>query len=694
MKRLFKGTIGILIIISIVVSTFALSVSAAEPLKRFGRDELSEYSNGNSLLYVYDMLLDSAVNSMYSTTVNVYNRSYLIEWDDVGMIVEALIFDHPEMFWLKRRYSGTYDSSTGKMKTIKIDYYFEGSALDEAKTAVYTVADELTRGLYGKTEYEKAKILYDRLILHNSYAGEGYHQTAYGALVARKSVCAGYAQAYQLLLNKAGISGFTISGESFSPGSNSSVGHAWNVVRIDGKNYLCDSTWDDSGDTLSGIRYEFFCTSAADVSETHFTDGFFVDIMNSCVHEDGDYYGKTSVKFTKFDVDRLVEVLKNNGMTAVIYVDGDPRAFHQQVRNNLGVISDKLGSDLLGVNYNYYGSNYYYIKVNCRCSHTGVTVGYNGEYHWEKCNNCSTFTNKDIHRYSGSRNKCLSCDYTYIEAETTYTLSYNANGGSGAPSAQTGSKTYTVSYTKPERNGYIFLGWSTNAYAVSPSYYGGSSITLSSNTTLYAVWQRNSETTYSLSYNANGGSGAPSSQTGSKTYTVSYTQPERNGYTFLGWSTNAYAESPSYYGGSSITLSSNTTLYAIWQKKSIVTNDGYIIIRNNPGTKSINYGDTIRLTAETLNAPEGSDVYWYVNGTYFNKGETFTLYCNAEGVYEIKAVLVDASGNAVENSYGNEVSDSQNLNVKSSLFIIIIAFFKKLFGIDNIIVQSLVQALI
>lgn len=72
-----------------------------------------------------------------------------------------------------------------------------------------------------------------------------------------------------------------------------------------------------------------------------------------------------------------------------------------------------------------------------------------------------------------------------------YTLSYNANGGSGAPSSQTGGSTYKIPTTTPTRSGYKFLGWSTSSSASSASYEAGSSITISKNTTLYAVWGTN-----------------------------------------------------------------------------------------------------------------------------------------------------------------------------------------------------------
>lgn len=152
-----------------------------------------------------------------------------------------------------------------------------------------------------------------------------------------------------------------------------------------------------------------------------------------------------------------------------------------------------------------------------------------------------------------------------IPALASYTVSYNANGGSGAPSSQTKwyGKTLTLSSTKPTRTGYSFQGWST-ANDSSVEYAAGGSYTGNSALTLYAVWKAN---TYTVSYNANGGSGAPGSQT--KTYgvtlTLSSTKPTRTNYNFLGWGTSSSATTVSYAAGGSYTANAAITLYAIWQ---------------------------------------------------------------------------------------------------------------------------------
>lgn len=106
----------------------------------------------------------------------------------------------------------------------------------------------------------------------------------------------------------------------------------------------------------------------------------------------------------------------------------------------------------------------------------------------------------DYNTYSYRNIIVSSATLTVVTNATdySYTLAYNANGGSGAPSSQSGSNTlvspsytFTISSTKPTRSGYKFLGWSTSSTATSASYSAGGSITVTSSgtTTLYAVWK-------------------------------------------------------------------------------------------------------------------------------------------------------------------------------------------------------------
>ena len=128
-----------------------------------------------------------------------------------------------------------------------------------------------------------------------------------------------------------------------------------------------------------------------------------------------------------------------------------------------------------------------------------------------------------------------------------YTVSFNSNGGSSSPASQTVSAGSSITLPSPgSRSGYSFDGWYNNS-----TYIGGTgaSYTPTAHVTLVAMWSK--IYTYTLRYNANGGTGAPSTQTYSTTDTVHYfdvssTVPTRSGYRFLGWSTSSSQQAEQY----------------------------------------------------------------------------------------------------------------------------------------------------
>jgi uncharacterized repeat protein (TIGR02543 family) len=156
-----------------------------------------------------------------------------------------------------------------------------------------------------------------------------------------------------------------------------------------------------------------------------------------------------------------------------------------------------------------------------------------------------------------------------ISALDSYTITYNANGGSGAPPSQTKyyGKTLELSSTNPTRSGYSFLGWATSAGG-SKVYDPGANYTGNASVTLYAVWEA---ITYTVRYNANGGTGAPSTQykTHGTTLNLSSTKPTRTGYAFKGWGTSASSTTVAYAAGANYTANSTITLYAIWERSYI-----------------------------------------------------------------------------------------------------------------------------
>ncbi|MFA6719756.1 MAG: InlB B-repeat-containing protein, partial [Prevotella sp.] len=160
-------------------------------------------------------------------------------------------------------------------------------------------------------------------------------------------------------------------------------------------------------------------------------------------------------------------------------------------------------------------------------------------------------------------------------SEYTLTLEYDANGGEGAPAAQsttsaTTSHDFIISSTTPTRSGYTFLGWSVNASATTATYVGGDTRAVlatggagSGTLILYAVWNEIGLTT--ISFNANGGEGNivdMSVLTGNSINlpTFGFT---KDGYYLSSWALGS-ATGTTYSLGSSYSVTGTVTFYAKW----------------------------------------------------------------------------------------------------------------------------------
>ena len=106
--------------------------------------------------------------------------------------------------------------------------------------------------------------------------------------------------------------------------------------------------------------------------------------------------------------------------------------------------------------------------------------------------------------YTGNKNVVATVTIPVTVTANAYSITYNANGGSGAPSSQT--KYYgtdiTLSSTVPTRSGYTFLGWSTSSSATSATYQPSATYSSNASATLYAVWKANSVSLSSNSSNS------------------------------------------------------------------------------------------------------------------------------------------------------------------------------------------------
>lgn len=268
-----------------------------------------------------------------------------------------------------------------------------------------------------------------------------------------------------------------------------------------------------------------------------------------------------------------------------------------------------------------------------------------------------------------SINVTVSSDAT-IQATSKryYTISYNANGGSGAPSSQSpcfAGTAYTLSDATPTRAGYKFEGWSTSSSATNASYQPGASFTLASipgsgayTVTLYAVWSQ-----YTLTYDANGGHAAghpeitTATQEGYGGITL-YGAAVRDGYAFVGWDIGGTV----YPAQSSYSLTEDATATAVWTGNKSVTTGyslpaGAPLVDGKPQTPSVTYtmtgtqtgtqGKAVTATAQTSGLVGLAFSSWSVSGVAVQDQTsnplTFTMPDAAVSLvatYELKPLTV------------------------------------------------------
>ena len=167
--------------------------------------------------------------------------------------------------------------------------------------------------------------------------------------------------------------------------------------------------------------------------------------------------------------------------------------------------------------------------------------------------------------------------YPVIMDGKTYTLTYDANGGTGTVPTDSnkyakGTYAQVVSGSGLTREGMIFLGWSTDKTAVSPAYYPGGSVKINDNTTLYAVWGTPTGKA-AITYHSNFGNDQTRKSEDKPINSLITVEgygnlnlPSRTGYEFTGWNTASDGSGTAYAAGATARLTAGgNDLYAQWK---------------------------------------------------------------------------------------------------------------------------------
>lgn len=266
---------------------------------------------------------------------------------------------------------------------------------------------------------------------------------------------------------------------------------------------------------------------------------------------------------------------------------------------------------------------------------------------------------------------------------THFTVSFDANGGTGEmpPADVDADAEYTVpgsAFTAPA--GKVFDSWNTAADGTGTKYMPQDAPAIHENMTLFAQWVAAPATKCTVTFDANGGTGAMDVLTADlgTTVTLPASTFTRDGYVFAGWNTAADGTGTAIVNGGQLTLGSDATLYAQWKTADTKFING---IQNNlTATTTAGTAPTLPATA-SVRWSDGSTtnetVTWNTPANYadlYAKAGTFEVTGTVQGHNVKCTVTVTAAANQPQNGIAKtgDTTDNTPIYIAAGVGVVVV----------------------
>lgn len=226
------------------------------------------------------------------------------EGEDLYNIFFRLRLDHPEIFWATSFRYKYYPDSPNLI--FVPEYLFEKSRILEHQKAMKARVDKLVRPAMKLSEWEKEKYVHDFICenIHYDKLKKPYSHEIIGPLGQGVGVCEGIAKSVKVLLDALGVwCMIALCGNN--PEKGIKYRHTWNVVRIDGKYYHLDATFDNTltaggkkeeREGIAEIRYDYFNLPDKQIFRDHEP---LIASAPACIEGEHFYYREKKLSFTK-----------------------------------------------------------------------------------------------------------------------------------------------------------------------------------------------------------------------------------------------------------------------------------------------------------------------------------------------------------------------------------------------------------
>lgn len=225
----------------------------------------------------------------------------------IDRVYHAVLKDHPELFWVHNRekvYKTTY--SGRDYCQFSPGYTYTEEQRQEITQAMENAYQEVLSQIPdGADDYTKVMTVYTYVIDNTEYVISDDDQSIAGAFWKKQAVCAGYAGAVQYLLERLDIPCIYVEGDA----ANSTQGHAWNIVELNGQYYYVDATNGDQPDFLEGDAtllaehkttiYDYLCPFPQEYEENYTASDEFS--VPACTATDMNFYVRNGACFDTYD---------------------------------------------------------------------------------------------------------------------------------------------------------------------------------------------------------------------------------------------------------------------------------------------------------------------------------------------------------------------------------------------------------
>ena len=281
-------------------------IGTPEEVTSVSEDRLAYRQLGEEEKPLYDQMLDCILKHEEEVPLST------IDAKECDRAFSAMMADYGGLFWVNGYSYRTYGKGDETIGFVfEPTYTMDRDERDDTQRRIDNVVEDWLAQLpEGADDYTKSKFVFETLIDRVDYDKESdNNQNIISVFLGGATVCQGYADATNYLLQQLAIPSMVVTGEARG------IAHAWNLVILDGDYYYLDTTWGNSmylntdEETVKHINYAYLNITSEELRKTHTIDSKFS--MPECVAIADNYFTREGKFFTDWYEEDIGIALSN-----------------------------------------------------------------------------------------------------------------------------------------------------------------------------------------------------------------------------------------------------------------------------------------------------------------------------------------------------------------------------------------------